>query len=139
MADSEGRIANLEGTPEQLAIETPRGLLARADFGSRQVTKTPVDQPVRYHAKCLRMYDLLKQHDGKLDTERLKSFFADHAGEGNNRICVHNDSYDPMSLDSILWNCSTREAWIKRGPGCTGRWQRFTLEEDSVLRRSTPG
>jgi hypothetical protein len=32
-----------------------------------------------------------------------------------------------MSLDSMLFNCTTREAHVKRGPGCMGRWKTFTF------------
>ena len=74
------------------------------------------------------MYQLLQGAKGKLDRERLQGFFADHDGEGVHRICVHDATYDPLSLDSMLFDCTTREAHIKRGPGCQGHWQTFGFE-----------
>jgi hypothetical protein len=125
LADGKGNLANVEGTPEKLAVETSRGHLARADFGSRPITGAAEGQPVKYHVKCQRMWDLLTGAKGKLDRPTLQGFFADHHGEGTNRICVHDQTFDPLSLDSMLFNCTTKEAHIQRGPGCARRWQTF--------------
>jgi hypothetical protein len=46
-------------------------------------------------------------------------FFGDH----HSTICKHNGT-----LDSMLFNCTTREAYVSRGPGCSGRWRTFTFE-----------
>src|SRR5262249_54523389 len=67
LADGQGNLANVEGTPEKLAIETAKGHLARADFGTREITGTAEGKPVKYHAKCQRMFDLLGANKGKLD------------------------------------------------------------------------
>jgi isopenicillin-N N-acyltransferase-like protein len=128
LADGKGNLANVEGTPQKLAIELGRGCLARADFGSREITGTPDGRPVKYHAKCQRMWDLLGGAKGKLDRGALQGFFADHKGDGTNRICVHDEKFDPLSLDSMLFNCTTREAHIQRGPGCSNRWKTFRFE-----------
>jgi isopenicillin-N N-acyltransferase-like protein len=129
LADGKGQLANVEGTPEKLTIEMARGHLARADFGSREITGTADGQPVKYHPKCQRMFDLLAGSKGKLDRGTLQGFFADHEGKGTNRICVHDEKFDPLSLDSMLFNCTTKEARISRGPGCSGRWQTFSFAD----------
>lgn len=125
LADGKGHLANVEGTPEKLAIETTGGHLARADFGTPEITGTAKGQPVKYHTKCRRMYDLLASSKGKLDRVALQGFFTDHENKGPSRICVHDDTWDPLSLDSMLFNCTTKEVHVQRGPGCSNRWQTF--------------
>jgi isopenicillin-N N-acyltransferase-like protein len=120
LADAGGQLANVEGTPEQLAIERGRGHLARADFGSREITDTPPEQPVAYHPQCRRMYDLLTGARGMLDRATLQGFFGDH----QSTICKHFST-----LDAMLFDCTSRTAYVSRGPGCSGRWKRFGFED----------
>jgi hypothetical protein len=125
LADGKGELANVEGTPEKLAVEMNQGHLARADFGSREITNTPKDQPVKYHPQCQRMCDLLAGARGKLDRATLQGFFGDHQGT----ICKHLGYKGGYTIDSMLFNCTTKEAYVSRGPGCSGRWKHFTFEE----------
>lgn len=125
LADGKGQLANVEGTPEKLAVEMNRGHLARADFGSREITATPKDQPVKYHPQCQRMCDLLAGSRGKLDRPMLQGFFGDH----QSTICKHVGHKGGYTIDSMLFNCTTKEAYVSRGPGCSGRWKHFTFEE----------
>jgi isopenicillin-N N-acyltransferase-like protein len=120
LADANGQLANVEGTPEKLVVEIARGHLARADYGTREITGTPAGQPVKFHPQCRRMYELLDGSKGKLDRPTLQGFFGDH----QSTICKHNDT-----LDSMLFNCTRREAFVSRGPGCSGRWKRFSFED----------
>jgi isopenicillin-N N-acyltransferase-like protein len=119
LADAEGQLANVEGTPEKRAIERVHGHLARADFGSREITGTPPDRPVEYHPQCRRMYDLLDGARGKLDRSTLQGFFGDHAST----ICKHRGT-----LDAMLFDCTSRTAYVSRGPGCSGRWKTFGFD-----------
>jgi isopenicillin-N N-acyltransferase-like protein len=125
LADGEGRLANIEGTPEELAVETGRGHLARVDFGSRGITKTPGGEEVKVHARCRRMAALLEERRGKLDPATLRGFFGDHgaADEPATRVCNHANT-----LDAMLFNTSRREAQVARGPACEGSWQTFRFE-----------
>src|SRR5262245_52857952 len=59
LADAKGQLANVEGTPEKLAVETVRGHLARADFASREIIGTS-----KPHAQCRRMCELLAGSKG---------------------------------------------------------------------------
>jgi len=119
MADGEGNLANVEGIPGRLVVETGRGHLARVYYGSREMTGTSKDRPVTFHPQCRRMLDLLEGSKGKLDRARLQGFFGDH----KSTICKHNGT-----LDSMLFNCTRREAYVSRGPGCSGRWKTFTFQ-----------
>jgi isopenicillin-N N-acyltransferase-like protein len=120
LADATGRLVNVEGTPERRAAEEARGHLARADFGSREITDTPAGRPVKYHPQCRRMYDLLAGGAGRLDRRTLQGFFGDH----ESTICKHDGT-----LDSMLFDCTERKAYVSRGPGCSGRWKTFGFHQ----------
>jgi isopenicillin-N N-acyltransferase-like protein len=132
LADAKGRVATVEGTPEKLVVQTHRGHTARASYACREILGGPKDKPLKLHPQCRRMFDLLAGSEGKLDKPTLQGFFADH----KSTICKHpgfkrgggiNES-GGFTVDSMLFNCTTREAHVSRGPGCSGRWKTFTFE-----------
>jgi isopenicillin-N N-acyltransferase-like protein len=120
LADGKGELVNVEGTPEKLVIEPSRGHMARVYCACREMTGTPEGKPVAYHPQCQRMLDLLGSGKGKLDLPTLQGFFGDH----KSTICKHGGT-----LDSMLFDCTKKEAYVSRGPGCSGRWRKFTFEE----------
>ena len=111
LADGKGRLANVEGTPERLAVEDARGHLARVGFGSRQMTGTPEGQPVKFHPQCQRMCDLLDGSRGKLDRPACRASSATTSPRSASTRCPG------FTLDSMLFDCTTREAYVSRGPG----------------------
>lgn len=119
--DGQGKMANIESTPTELAIEMGGGRMARHTYGSRQITRTPSGQPVQHTPKCRRMQELLDSGQGKLDRSTLQSFFADEQIS-----VVYNDSN--FTIDSMLFNTTRREAHVTRGTG--GRWNTFRFEGD---------
>jgi isopenicillin-N N-acyltransferase-like protein len=123
MGDGEGNLANVEGSPKEGAVETARGHLARVYFGSRKMTAAKEGEPVKYHPRCQRMYEMLSGAKGKLDRAAIQGFFGAHAEEGNEAVCVH-----PNTLDAMLFDCTNRHAYVARGPACTGKWRRFGFE-----------
>ncbi|HWQ55415.1 MAG TPA: C45 family peptidase [Bryobacteraceae bacterium] len=120
LADGSGQLANIEGSPGELAVEFTRGSFARTYYGSRQMTRTPPGEPVRVHPQCQRMFDLLRSRKGHLNRTTLQGFYGDH----ESTICKHFGT-----LDVMLFNTTRREAWVERGPGCSGKWKRFTFED----------
>jgi isopenicillin-N N-acyltransferase like protein len=122
LADGQGRLANVEGSPREMAVQWGRGHMARVYFGTAQMTHTPPGKPIKRHPQCQRMLDLLAGSKGRLDRPTLQGFFGDH----ESTICKHYGT-----LDSMLFNTARREAYVSRGPGCSGRWRRFTFA-DSV-------
>jgi isopenicillin-N N-acyltransferase-like protein len=120
LADGKGQLVNIEGSPEKLVVEKGKGHMARVYCGSREMTGTPKGQPIKYHPQCARMYELLRNGKGRLDRPTLQGFFGDH----QSTICKHNGT-----LDSMLFNCTTKEAYVSRGPGCSDRWKTFRFEE----------
>ena len=91
------------------------------------MTHTPPGQPIEYHARCQRMMDLIESKKGEIDLATLQGFYADHRaarhGRSESAICNHFGT-----LDAMVFNTTRREAYITRGPGCLGHWQRFALE-----------
>src|SRR5262249_3387502 len=80
-----GNLATVEGTPEKLVVQQPRGHTARASYACREILGGPTDQPLKVHPQCQRMLDLLAGSEGKLEGLALKTFFADH----QSTICKH--------------------------------------------------
>jgi isopenicillin-N N-acyltransferase like protein len=128
LGDANGNLATVEGTPEKLVIQRPRGHTARASYACREILGGASDQPLQLHPQCQRMFDLLASGKGKLDPPMIKGFFADH----QSNICKHPGFIQAGSpgftVDSMLFDCTKREAHLSRGPGCSGRWKTFTFE-----------
>jgi isopenicillin-N N-acyltransferase-like protein len=123
LADGKGQIAGVDGTPEKLAIEKPRGHTARASFVCREILEADPEKPVKVLPQCQRMFDLLVDSKGKLDRPTLQTTFGDH----KSTICNHPGK-GFMTVDSMLFNCTTKEVHIQRGPGCAKRWKTFRFE-----------
>ena len=119
LADGEGNLLNLEGSPEKLAVETHRGSLVRVLYGSRQMTATPDDQPVKFHARCQLMYDHLAGSQGKIDRTWLQECFADE----KRGICVGS-----ATIDMMVYDCTAREAFLSRGPNYGTAWRKFDFD-----------
>jgi len=125
LGDGQGRLANVEGTPRDLAVETSRGHLARVYYGTRKITGTPEGEPVKLHPRCRRVTRLLDEKAGKLDRAALKGLLADHGDERDNgsAVCVHGST-----LDAMLFDTTRREARLTRGPACSAPWQTFRFD-----------
>jgi isopenicillin-N N-acyltransferase-like protein len=123
LADGEGRLVNVEGSPRELVVEPGRGHLARVGYGTREMTHTAAGQVVQNHPQCRRMNELLDGARGKLDRAMLQGFFGDH----RSTICKHFGT-----LDAMLFDTTARTAYVSRGPGCSGRWKRFGFEDARV-------
>jgi isopenicillin-N N-acyltransferase-like protein len=121
LADAEGRLLNLEGTPKELAVEFGRGTLARVAYGSRQL----LANGATLHARARGTAELMGRAAGKIDRAWMQRTCGDHGDEGAGRpgLCQH-----PGTIDAMVYDCTKREAYVTRGPGCTARWKKFTFE-----------
>jgi hypothetical protein len=117
LGDAEGRLANIEGNPEEISIERHEGRLARVLYGSRQLTRTPEGQPIAYHERCQRTYNLMAESAGRIDVEEMKRFFASPCA------IAHGGT-----LDAMIFDCTDRVAWLSRVRGEKRNWKRFELE-----------
>ena len=118
LGDSRGRLLNVEGSPQQVAVEEHRGRLARVMYGSRQMTGTPPGEPVKLYKRCETMYKLLGQ--GKVDRQILASYFS----TPDLGICVGNST-----LDMMIFDATERAAYVSRGPSYGADWKRFTFDD----------
>lgn len=120
MGDGEGNLLNVEGSPERIVVERSEGELSRVYFGSHEMTNTPKGDPVPRHPQCQRMMDLVRGKRGEIDLSALQSFYGDH----ESTICKHFGT-----LDVMVFNCTEREAYVTRGPGCRAEWKTFGFGE----------
>jgi hypothetical protein len=119
LADGRGNLVNIEGSPQDLAVEEHRGRLARVDYGSRPMTGTAEREKVRLHPRCQKMYDLLAEASGKTDLAALQHFLEDpRCG-----ICGGKGTIDLMIFDT-----TRREAYVSRGPSYGVAWKRFRFD-----------
>ena len=116
LADGEGRLVNIEGSPDRVVVEPAEGRLARVMYGSREMTGVKPGDRVPFHARCQTMYDLLGESKGKNDLTRLQAYFA----EPKHKISVGKDTIDLMVFDT-----TARTAHLSRGPSYGVNWQTF--------------
>jgi isopenicillin-N N-acyltransferase-like protein len=131
LGDGKGQLATVEGTPEKLVVRKHRGHTARASYGCREILGGAEGEPLKLHPQCRRMLELLDGSKGELDRATLQGFFGDH----KSTICKHpgakrGGGVDPggFTVDSMLFDCTRREAHVSRGPGCSGRWKTFRFD-----------
>ena len=117
LGDSRGNLLNIEGSPQEIAIEEHRGRLARVMYGSRQMTKTPAGAQPKFYPRCEKMYQLLGNKNN--DAAALKNYFSDRQAG----ICVGDST-----LDMMIFDTTAREALVSRGPSYSPNWQRFGFE-----------
>ncbi len=118
MADGEGRLANIEGSPEGVAIERPNDRLVRVGYGSYEMAGVKLGQQVSLHPRCQHMVDLLQASRGKNDLARLQEYFADP----NCKINV-----GPGTIDMMVFDTTSRSANLSRGSGYTLSWREFVF------------
>jgi hypothetical protein len=118
MGDATGRLINIEGSPERVVMEPADGRLARVLYGSRAMTGVKPGDPLRLHARCQKMYELLGQTQGKNDLARLQDYFADqkyaiNVGKG--------------TIDMMVFDTTARAAYVSRGSSYKTAWREFVF------------
>lgn len=115
LADGEGRLANVEGSPKELAIEETTGRMIRHNYGSRQMTGTAADKPAPVNARCKRVEQVLDGQKSPVSLEAMQAVFADR-------------EVGKVALDVMIYNTTKREAYLSRGPGDKLRFTRFDFK-----------
>jgi isopenicillin-N N-acyltransferase-like protein len=116
MADGNGRLVNIEGSPGRVVVEPAKRRLVRVLYGSRQMTGVRGGAPVPWHPRCRKMYDLLAQARGQTNLSRLQGYFADpkyaiNVGKG--------------TIDMMVFDTTARAAYLSRGPSYKVAWRTF--------------
>src|SRR5262245_40349247 len=120
MADGQGRLCNVEGSPKELVVERSTGHLARVSVGSRIMTGTAAGAKVARHPRCEKMYTFLGEASGEISRQTMQHFFQD-------RAC--GISVGRSTMDTVGYNTTKREASLSRGPGYGVDWKRFTFDD----------
>lgn len=120
LGDGDGNLINLEGSPNGLAVESAKGRLVRIGFGSREMTKTPPGTEVKLHARCEKMYDLLRASAGKTTLRTMQNAFEDP----NCGISVGKGTIDMMVFDT-----TAKTAYLSRGPSYKVAWREFRFSK----------
>src|SRR5262245_58326555 len=120
MADGQGHLCNVEGSPKELVVERATGHMARVSFGSRKMTGTAAGSKVARHPRCEKMYSLLGDASGKITRPTMQHFFEDPS-------CAI--SVGRSTIDMMVYDTTRREAWLSRGPSYGTDWKRFTFDD----------
>jgi len=140
VADSKGRICNIECTPKTVDclfeedpyfVHTNHFLSKKLGIQKDIIRNSGVgfgrDSVFRYE----RMYKLISEREGRVDLKTIMSFFRDHENHPDS-ICRHVNPKDSVSekaktWDSMIFVTSQRTAWISRGNPCENEYNRYPL------------
>jgi hypothetical protein len=115
LADGEGRLANVEGSPDKLAVEETTGQLVRHNYGSRVMTGTAADKAAPVNARCKRVRQVLDAQRDPASQEAVREAFADR-------------EVGRAALDVMIFNTTRREAFLARGPGHKAKFTRLDFK-----------
>jgi hypothetical protein len=115
MADGDGRLLNLEGSPAELAVEWGRSRMVRSGFASAQMKRRKQGAHTNKH-RCDAADHWLDGVSGKVDGAGLRGFL----GDKNSGICAGK-----ATIDVMLFNTTAREALVSRGPHHKLAWKTF--------------
>lgn len=119
MADGNGRLVNIEGSPERVVVEQPKDRLARVLYGSREMAPVQPGGQVKLHPRCQTMYDLLHDSRGRNDLGRLQAYFADP---------VYKINVGQGTIDMMVFDTTARAAYVSRGSSYKLSWREFVFE-----------
>jgi hypothetical protein len=116
IADGEGNLLNIEGSPDRVVVERHDERFARVLYGSAEMTATSPGQRGPLHARCQTMYDLLEKSAGKNDLACLQDYFSDP---------VHSINMGPATIDMMVFDTTARRAYLSRGSSYKLGWREF--------------
>ena len=129
MADGNGRLMNIEGSPEGIEVEEVTGRLIRVGFGTRRMSRTKADQAV---AATSALPDHGHAARRRLRTGRPGDPAASFS-EPSCGICVGTNTIDMMVFDS-----THRTAHLSRGTTYGVAWKEYGLGSTPCAGGSTP-
>jgi hypothetical protein len=118
LADAQGNLLNVEGSPQGVVVERAQTRLARHLYGTKQMAGALPDGRVKLHRRCQKMYDLLEASAGNNGRLMLQKFFTDpEAG-----ILV------ATTIDMMVFDLTTKTAYLSRGPRYKLDWREFQFD-----------
>jgi isopenicillin-N N-acyltransferase like protein len=124
MADADGNLVNIEGSPRGVEIERSSDRLARHGFGTRTMTEAKPGQAVELQPLCQQMYKLLEQTAGKNDRKTLERYLT-----GREHGIMGWKSPTNKTIDVLMFDTSTRKAYFSRGPEYGLEWREFGFHD----------
>lgn len=116
MADGEGNLLNIEGSPNGVAIETSNSSLVRVGYGTAQMRGIQSGVAPAQHPRCEKLCRLLEGSHGRTNQEMLQRYFSDPKYE----IAV-----EKSTIDMMIFNTTARTATLSRGPDFGTPWRAF--------------
>ncbi len=129
MADSNGNLLNIEGSPSGIAIAQSNDRMLRVGFGSRKMTNVAAPATIKQHPRCEKRNQFLDGLNGKVTQNMLERAFADSK---------YQISVGKSTIDIMVFNTTTRTARVSRGPAYGEAWREFritTHDSDSTTAR----
>lgn len=118
MADAEGNLLNVEGSPSGVTVERSTGLLARVGFGTRE--RAGGEPSV--HPRCRAVADqAARQPPGTVSAATLGEWFAEPSA---------GISVGRSTIDMMVFDCTGRTAHLSRGPAYGTDWKAFRFGDD---------
>jgi hypothetical protein len=120
LADGDGNLLNIEGSPLDVVVERATGDMVRVGYGSRAMTGTAGGGEARVHPRCRKMYDLLDDSRGRNDLVLLQSYFADRE---------YTINQGKGTIDMMVFDTTARTAYLSRGTSYGLDWQKFAFAD----------
>jgi len=127
MADADGNLLNVEGSPTGLAVERGRRSMSRVSYGSREMTGTPPGKTVEKHARCRKIDALFEADSGRVDVARMQRYFSEPSCE---------ISVGAGTIDMMVFDTTRRVAHLSRGPHYGTAWKPFHFSGSSDTSRN---
>jgi isopenicillin-N N-acyltransferase-like protein len=116
MADGQGNLVNIEGSPHGVAIERSTTSVVRVGYGISQMQgRFSTGAPTR-HPRCEKMCRLLEGSHGRTNQNMLQDYFSDPMCE---------ISVAKSTIDMMIFNTTARTAILSRGPDYGTAWREF--------------
>jgi aromatic ring-cleaving dioxygenase len=124
MADGNGNLVNIEGSPQGVEIERSSSHIGRVDYGIPKMIVAKPGKPRTMHARCVQMNKLLDQTAGKNDRKMLERYFT----EREHGILAWK-SQSNKSIDVMIFDTTGRKAYMTRGPEYGLEWREFAFHD----------
>jgi hypothetical protein len=122
MGDADGRLLNVEGSPEGITCEETRGQLVRVGFGTLERTGASSPDKIARHPRCLSAGRALDAQRGQFDLPAFQGLL----GDPNAGICVGRGT-----IDMMIFQTTDRKAVLSRGPEYGVAWREYEFPQKS--------
>ena len=118
LADGDGNLVNIEGSPQGVAMQRTTGRLVRVDYGTREMTGAQPGQAIPLHARCQTMYNFVESSNGQNSLSRLQEYFAEPK---------YTINAGKSTIDMMVFDTTARTAYLSRGTSYGLDWRKFTF------------